>query len=82
MFNGIFYPDLLFYEKPFQVIFIRPDCAQAKYEQGIAYKTSVIAARDGEVFTTRQIMACARKYGVDYDYAIVEAFEWVPLEIN
>lgn len=81
MFNGILYPESHFYEKPFQVIFVRPDRAPV-YEKGIVYKTNVIAARDGEVFTTRQIMACARKCGIDYDYAIVESFEWQPLDIE
>lgn len=82
MINAIHKPLSHFYEKPYQIIFIRPDCAQPTYEYGIVYETNVIAANDGAVFTTLQIMACARKYGIDYDYAIIEAFEWKPIDVR
>ena len=81
MINPIICPEEIFYEKPYQVIFIRPDCAQPTYEYGIVYETNIIAANDGAVFTTIEIMACARNHGIDYDYAIIEAFEWKPLNV-
>ena len=82
MFNGIFQQTEFDYDKPFQVIFLRPDCIEPTYDKGIAYKNEIITARDGEVFTTRQVLACARRYGIDQDYAIVEKFEWKPLDMS
>lgn len=82
MFNGIFRQTVFYYDKPFQVIFLRPDCIEPTYDKGIAYKNEIISARDGEAFTTRQVMARARRCGVDWDYAIVERFGWKLLEIN
>ena len=68
----------LYYEIPMQVIFIR----DGQYEKGIVYHETVIAARDGLAFSTKEIMWNARDYGVDEDYAIVESFEWLPIEIK
>lgn len=82
MFNGIFQQTEFYYDEPFQVIFLRPNCAEPTYDKGIAYKNRVISLREGDVFTTRQILACARKCGVDCDYAIVEKFGWEPLDID
>lgn len=82
MFNGIFQQTEFYYDKPFQVIFLRPDHIEPTYDKGIVYKNEIIAARDGEVFTTRQVLACARRYGIDQDYAIVEKFEWKPLDMS
>ena len=79
MFNGIFRQTEFYYGEPFQVIFLRPDLIEPTYEKGIAYKNEIIAARDGEVFTTKRILNRARQCGVDCDYAIVEAFGWKPL---
>ena len=73
---------VIYYPRPFQVLFLRPDLKEPTYEQGIVYRYDIIAARDGETFTTRDVLECARWYNVDEDYAIVEGFEWVPLEIN
>lgn len=78
----MFDTDLIYYDRPYQVIFLRPDLKKPAYEKGIVFKHHVIAARDGEVFTTRQVLSCAKRLGVHEDYAIVESFEWVPLEIN
>ncbi len=82
MFNRIFRQTEFYYGEPFQVIFLRPDLTVPLYEKGIAYKNEIIAARDGEVFTTKQVLNCARQYGIDYDYAIVEAFGWKPLDVD
>ena len=68
----------LYYEVPMQVIFIRATA----YEKGIVYHETVIAARDGKIFSTKEVMQMARKCGVDEDYAIVESFEWIPMEIK
>lgn len=78
----MFDTDLIYYDRPYQVVFLRPDLKIPLYEKGIAFKHHVIAARDGEVFTTRQVLFCAKRLGIDEDYAIVEGFEWVPLEIS
>lgn len=68
----------IYYEMPMQVIFVRA----GQYEKGIVYHETVIAARDGQVFSTKEIMRMARSCGVDEDYAIVESFEWLPIEIK
>ena len=68
----------IYYEVPMQVIFWRG----REYEKGIVYHETVIAARDGKVFPTKEIMRKARNCGVDEDYAIVESFEWLPIEIK
>jgi len=68
----------IYYEVPMQVIFVRGD----QYEKGIVYHETVIAARDGKVFSTKEIMRMARSCGVDEDYAIVESFEWLTVEIK
>ena len=68
----------IYYEMPMQVIFVRA----GQYEKGIVYHETVIAARDGQVFSTKEIMRMARDCGVDEDYAIVESFEWLPIEIK
>lgn len=68
----------IYYEMPMQVIFVRA----GQYEKGIVYHETVIAARDGAVFSTKEIMQMARSCGVDEDYAIVESFEWLPIEIK
>lgn len=78
----MFDTDLIYYDRPYQVIFLRPDLREPAYEKGIAFKQHIIAVRDGEVFTTRQVLFCAKRLGINEDYAIVEGFEWVPLEIN
>ena len=82
MFNGIFRQTEFYYEKPFQVIFLRPDYIKPTYDKGIAYKNEIITARDGEAFTTRQVLTRARRCGIDWDYAIVEKFEWKPLNMG
>lgn len=82
MFNGIFRQTEFYYEQPFQVIFLRPDDTKPLYDKGIAYKGNIISARDGEAFTVRKVLACARRYGIDWDYAIVEKFEWKPLDMD
>ena len=82
MSNGIFQQTEFYYDKPFQVIFLRPDHIEPTYDKGIVYKNEIITARDGKVFTTRQVLACARRYGIDQDYAIVEKFEWKPLDMS
>ena len=68
----------IYYEMPMQVIFVR----DGLYEKGIVYHETVIAARDGQIFSTKEIMRMARVCGVDEDYAIVESFEWLPIEIK
>lgn len=78
----MFDTDLIYYDRPYQVIFLRPDLKKPAYEKGIAFKQHVIAARDGEYFTTRQILYCAKRLGVDEDYAIVESFNWVSFNID
>lgn len=82
MFNGIFRQTEFYYDKPYQVVFLRPDLKIPLYEKGIAYKSNIISARDGEVFTVRKVLACARWCGIDWDYAIVEKFEWKPLDMD
>ena len=82
MFDAIFQKFEFYYDTPFQVIFLRPDIVEPTYEQGIAYKNEIIAARDGKVFTTLQAVVFARRCGIDGDYAIVEAFEWKPLDMS
>lgn len=82
MFNGILQQTEFYYNQPFQVIFLRPDFIEPTYEKGIAYKNEIIAVRDGEVFTTWQVLACARRCGIDWDYAVVEKFEWKPLDMD
>ena len=69
----------IYYEVPMQVIFYRPGAA---YEKGIVYHEKVIAARDGQVFSTKNIMKNARNSGVHEDYAIVESFDWLPIEVK
>ena len=72
-----------YYEKPFQVIFLRDINGVPTYEKGIAFKNWIIAARDGEVFYIDNILFVAVYYfGIDEDYAIVEGMEWLPIEIN
>lgn len=68
----------LYYEHPYQVIFLR----EGAYEKGIAFHEWIVAARDGQYFSTKEIMQHARECGVDEDYAIVEAFEWLPIDIK
>ena len=68
----------IYYEMPMQVIFVRA----GQYEKGIVYHETVISARDGKIFSTKEIMRMARSCGVDEDYAIVESFEWLPIEIK
>lgn len=82
MFNGIYRPVEFYYNKPFQVIFLRPDHMEPTYDKGIVYKGEIIAARDGEVFTIGQVLTCARCCGIDWDYAIVEKCEWKPLDMD
>lgn len=82
MFNGIFQQTEFYYDEPFQVIFLRPDYAEPTYDKGIAYKNRVISLHEGDVFTTRRILACARRFGVDCDYAIAEKFGWEPLDMD
>ena len=82
MFNGIFLQTDFYYDKPFQVIFLRPDCKEPTYDKGIAYKNRIISSREGDVFTMQQVLARARQCGVDCDYAIVEKFGWEPLDID
>ena len=71
-----------YYDRPFQVIFLRPDRYIPTYEKGIAYKNSIVAAKDGVAFPTKKVMKYARQHGVDVDYAIVESFEWLPFNID
>lgn len=78
----MFNTDLVYYSKPYQIIFLRPDLTVPVYEKGIVFKHHIIAASDGEVFTTRQVLRCAKRSGIDEDYAIVESFEWFPLDID
>ena len=78
----IFFYEDVYFPKPYQVIFLRPDYKVPTYDKGIAYKNEIISARDGEVFTTWQALACARRCGIDWDYAIVESFEWKPLDMD
>ena len=68
----------IYYEIPMQIIFWRG----REYEKGIVYHETVIAARDGAAFSTKEIMRMARSCGVDEDYAIVESFEWLPIDIK
>ena len=77
------YDNPYYYEHAYQVIFLRPDCSFAapQYEKGIVYHSHVIAARDGKTFSIKKIMKWARKCGVEPDYAIVESFDWIPVEI-
>jgi hypothetical protein len=82
MFNGIFRQAEFYYEQPFQVIFLRPDDTKPLYDKGIAYKGNIISACDGEAFTVRKVLACARRCGIDWDYAIVESPEWKPLDMD
>ena len=69
----------VYYEVPMQVIFLRPG---AQYEKGIVYHEDVIAARDGQLFSTKSVIRSARKRGVEADYAIIESFEWLPIDIK
>ena len=82
MFNGIFQQTEFYYDEPFQVIFLRPDCKEPTYDKGIVYKNRVISLREGDVFTVRQVLTRARQCGVDCDYAIVEKFGWEPLDMD
>lgn len=72
----------VYYEQPFQVIYLRPDMEQPTYEKGIVYHETVIAARDGKVFSTKEIMRKARACYIEDDYAIVESFGWVPIDVK
>ena len=38
---------VIYYPRPFQVLFLRPDLKEPTYEQGIVYRYDIIAARDG-----------------------------------
>ena len=71
-----------YYDKPFQVIFLRPDISIPTYEKGIVHQGVIIAARDGKTFSTKFVSDWARKNGVDMDYAIVEGIGWLPMEIS
>jgi len=67
-----------YYEHPYQVIFLR----DGLYEKGIVFHEWIVAARDGQTFSTKEIVQLARECGVDEDYAIVESFEWLPIDIK
>ena len=77
----IFFYEDVYFPKPYQVIFLRPDYKVPTYDKGIAFKDQVVAAHDGSVFSAKKIYRYAAKHGVDSDDAIVESFEWVPLQI-
>ena len=77
----VFFYEDVYFPKPYQVIFLRPDHKVPTYDKGIAFKDQVVAAHDGSVFSAKKIYRYAAKHGVDSDYAIVESFEWVPLQI-
>lgn len=78
----IFFYDNVFFPRPYQVIFLRPDKSKPTYDKGIAFKDQVVAAHDGSAFSAKKIYRYAAKHGVDSDDAIVESFEWVPLQIS
>ena len=69
----IFFYEDVYFPKPYQVIFLRPDYKVPTYDKGIAFKD--------QVFSAKKIYRYAAKHGVDSDDAIVESFEWVPLQI-
>ena len=71
-----------FYDKPYQVIFLREVDGAPAYEKGIVFHTWIVAARDGATFSTKKVIEYARRHGVEEDYAIVEGFEWLPFPIN
>lgn len=72
-----------YYDKPFQVIFLRENGGIPTYEKGIVFQDFIIAARDGEVFSLNETIAnAARIYGIKADYAVIEGIEWVPIEIE
>ena len=61
-----------YYEVPFQVRYWRPGVGQG---YGIAFHEFVIDIYDGQVFSTKEILASP----LDPDDAIVERCEWAPL---
>jgi len=72
----------IYYEAPMQVIYLRPSPRIPKYHKGIAFHEYIIDAALGAVFSTKSVMQYARKHGIDADYAIVESFDWLPIEIK
>jgi len=78
----IFFYDDVYFPKPYQVIFLRPDRKAPTYDKGIAFKDQVVAAQDGSAFSAKKIYRYAAKHGVDSDDAIVESFGWQAFNID
>ena len=72
----------IYYEAPMQVIYLRPSPRIPEYHKGIVFHEYIIDAALGAVFSTKSVMQYARKHGIDADYAIVESFDWLPIEIK
>lgn len=70
---------IVFYSVPCQVIFLREMGGFPQLYKGVAYKESIVDCERGDAVSTEYVMACARKWSIDLDYAIVEDFEWKPL---
>lgn len=72
---------IIYYNTPCQALFLRPDIEEPTYEQGIIYRHNIIAARDGKVFTTWQVLNFAHDHCIEDDYAIVEG-DWKPFSFS
>ena len=77
----IFFYEDVYFPKPYQVIFLRPDYKVPTYDKGIAFKDQVVAAHDGSAFSAKKLYWYSAKLVVDSDDAIGESLEWVPLQI-
>lgn len=77
-----FKDEAIYYPTPCQVIFLREVDGKPTYRKGIVLHEWIVDAADGAKFSTRKVLKYARKCGVDVDYAIVESFEWIPIQIE
>lgn len=74
--------DITYYPTPFQVIYLSELNHKPTYRKGIAFHEWVVDAENGAYFKTKGIVRLARKHGVDEDYAIIESFDWVPIQLK
>ena len=71
----------VYYEKPYQVIFIREVDGKIVYHTGIGFHEWVVDGDDGAAFKTGEILVLARRFNIDEDYCLIESFEWGPIEV-
>lgn len=72
----------MYYDVPFQVIYLRKVNNKLTYRKGIAFHEWIVDAIDGAPCKVKDCIKIARRHGVDEDYAVVESFGWPPIVIS